>query len=314
MKKSVENQPAMGKNESSPSGADNTEGALTRRAAKDSDDMADPDSTPGKSPAFQFYPNDFLSDPNVIVMSLQERGAYITLICLCWANPLPSNINRLARLCGVPVATFRKLWPALEVCFRPHPTEPDLLIHPRLERERAKQLAFRSEKSEAGKRGAAKRWQKDGTAIAQPSSKNGTAIDLPMANDSSSSSSSDFNLQSSGFSQKPAVVGGTDARSKRPIFKGQRLTVFEWMLDDLSRLLGRHTQDFDLHGWFYTLDQQMVDSDTLIPQRDGGRWLHDRTMEEAARRGLPVTAAASHNPKTAGNLAAAARFVARGRQ
>jgi hypothetical protein len=74
----------MGENESSPSGVSRTERALTTRAAKDSDDMADSDSTPGgKSPAFQFYPKDFLTDENVRVMSLQERGAYITLLCLC---------------------------------------------------------------------------------------------------------------------------------------------------------------------------------------------------------------------------------------
>ena len=105
-----------------------------------------------------------------------------------------------------------------------------------------------------------------------------------------------------------------DARSKRPIFRGQRLTVFEWMFDDLRRMLGKHTEDFDLHAWFYTLDAQAVASDVLIPQRDGGKWLQERTMEEAMRRGLPLAVTGSHNPKTAGNLAAAARFVARGQR
>jgi len=39
-----------------------------------------------KPPAFQFYPKDFLMDDKVIVMNLEEIGAYIKLLCLCWNN------------------------------------------------------------------------------------------------------------------------------------------------------------------------------------------------------------------------------------
>jgi uncharacterized protein YdaU (DUF1376 family) len=114
--------------------------------------MADSKST--KSPAFQFYPNDFLADPNVVVMSLQERGAYITLLCLCWQpDGLPSDGHQLARMCGVPVTVFRKLWPALERCFRPHPTDQSRLIHPRLEKEREKQETYRRRQSDRGRMG-----------------------------------------------------------------------------------------------------------------------------------------------------------------
>lgn len=113
-------------------------------------------------------------------------------------------------------------------------------------------------------------------------------------------------------SREPVSASAPNARSKLPVFRGQRLVVFDWMLDDLARMLGKHNDAFDLHAWFYALDQQAVDSDTVIPQRDGGKWLQDRTMEEAVRRGLPLSAGQTHNPKTAGNLAAAARFVARG--
>ena len=109
-----------------------------------------------------------------------------------------------------------------------------------------------------------------------------------------------------------AVVA--DHRSKRPIFKGQRFVVFEWMLDDLSRMLGVHANDFDLHAWFFDLDAKAVEAGIVVPQRDGGKWLQEQTQAEAIRRGLPIAAQASHNPKTAGNLAAAARFVARGQK
>ncbi len=115
--------------------------------------MADPDSTPGKSPAFQFYPNDFLSDANVIVMTLQERGAYITLLCLCWQQGgLPSDVEKLSRLCGTPAVTFRRLWPAIAPCFRTV-ADGTRLMNPRLEKERKKQRLFRKSQSDKGKLG-----------------------------------------------------------------------------------------------------------------------------------------------------------------
>ena len=275
--------------------------------------MADDDLTTGKSPAFQFYPNDFLSDANVIGMSLQERGAYITLLCLCWQQgALPADVSRLARLCGAPVTAFRRLWPALEPCFRVDSDRPDRLIHPRLEREREKQAAFRRRQSDKGKASAAHRKATEG----QPESNHGsTTVESRLESGSVSvqpeanSSSSVFGLQSSPSGK--SVPPPADARSKRPIFTGQRFKVFEWQLDDLRRMLGPHFDDFDMHEWFFRLDAESERAGIVVPQRDGGAWLQAQTQQEAIRRGLPVASVAS-NPKTAGNVAAAARFVARG--
>lgn len=103
-----------------------------------------------KAPAFQFYPREFLADGNVSGMSLQERGAYITLLCICWCEgSLPLSVERLANMCGTPLKQFTKFWPAVRVCFQEH---GDRYIHPRLERERDKQAAYRALQSERGKR------------------------------------------------------------------------------------------------------------------------------------------------------------------
>jgi hypothetical protein len=85
--------------------------------------------------------------------------------------------------------------------------------------------------------------------------------------------------------------GADESRSKRPIFIGQRVTVFEWMLDDCMRILGEHTERFDLHEWFFTLDGLAVTQGLVIPKRDGGQWLQSQLVTEAQRRGIPLTMA-----------------------
>lgn len=104
-----------------------------------------------KAPAFQFYPKDFLMDGNVSGMSLQERGAYITLLCICWLEgSLPADVGRLANIVGTPRKAFAKFWPAISVCFQ---EQGDRLLHGRLELERQKQAEFRQRQSENGGKG-----------------------------------------------------------------------------------------------------------------------------------------------------------------
>jgi hypothetical protein len=76
------------------------------------------------------------------------------------------------------------------------------------------------------------------------------------------------------------------------MFTGQRLTVFEWMLDDLAKMLGAHFEAFDCHAWFFELDARAVEAGMVIPPRDGGAWLLAETLVEARRRGLPIAVAA----------------------
>lgn len=115
-----------------------------------------------KSPAFQFYPKEFITDSNVAGMSLQERGAYITLLCYCWQDgTLPNHPKRLAQMVGLPPRAFSRIWPALSVCFR---EREGLLIHPRLEKEREKQAAFSRRQSDA----AASRWDKPDASREHP--------------------------------------------------------------------------------------------------------------------------------------------------
>ncbi len=145
-----------------------------------------------RSPAFQFYAADYLADETVQLMSLEEEGVYIRLIAYCWREgSVPADLRLLSRLCkGAKAAAIER---AIE-SFVPHPEDVGRLVHPRLERERQKQKENRERRANAGKKGAGARWQSESELEANdetmPQNDDGIAIDLPMAKNSLSSSSS----------------------------------------------------------------------------------------------------------------------------
>ncbi|HEA67186.1 MAG TPA: DUF1376 domain-containing protein [Desulfobacterales bacterium] len=105
------------------------------------------------SPAFQFYPSDFLSDENVAMMDNREVGCYIKLICHCWKQgSIPVNMESLGLLCGEDESTMAELWANIKPCFRVK--GKNRLIHLRLDRERKKQKEWRKKSSAGGKKSA----------------------------------------------------------------------------------------------------------------------------------------------------------------
>ena len=104
-----------------------------------------------KSPAFQFYPTDFLAG-SVATYSLEERGAYITLLAFDWSlNGLPNDEKTLAKLCGISSRAFAKVWAILGEQF--DPGDDGRLRNPRLQAEREKQLSYSRAMSENGSKG-----------------------------------------------------------------------------------------------------------------------------------------------------------------
>lgn len=114
-----------------------------------------------KSPAFQLYAKDFLE--GTAEMSNSEAGAYIKLLCHQWMKGGLKNDDKiLARLCngdtdGLEVAKQK---------FKPD--EKGLLKNPRLAEEKDKQEQYSKSQSEIGKRGAEKRWGKNGVRHQNP--------------------------------------------------------------------------------------------------------------------------------------------------
>ena len=108
----------------------------------------------GKSPAFQFYPEAFLSDENVQLMNYEERGIYITLLSHCWLEgSIPSDPEKITRLLK---SGFLDLTHVLK-CFTELEDNPERLINPRLDRERTKQFEWKKKCSKGGKASAKKR-------------------------------------------------------------------------------------------------------------------------------------------------------------
>lgn len=132
-----------------------------------------------KSPAFQFYPADYLSDMKVRMLSWASRGLYMDLLCFCWREGfIPSDSSAIAQLCGCHDLAIVE--PCLEL-FESHPNDEKKLVHKRLEIERNNQIERSNERSRSGKKGLESRWGKGKRA-------NSSAKVLPIAKHSSSSS------------------------------------------------------------------------------------------------------------------------------
>jgi len=131
-----------------------------------------------KSPAFQFYPKDWLTSETVRRMSMEQRGVYITLLCHQWLEgSLPADMGTLARVSQVSPKLLRGSFrEALGKTFLL--SGDGRLRNPRLELERVKQLKFRALCAEAGRRGGR---PKKGTPFPGESSSSSTPVVPPYS-------------------------------------------------------------------------------------------------------------------------------------
>lgn len=109
------------------------------------------------APAYQWYPRDYMADPVVITMTLEQEGAYRRLMDVCWLeHGLPTNLDELWRLAKAPSrdAFTRRIWPVVGRKFQ---LKKGRFQHKRLDRERAKQAKTRKARQLA----AEGRWKKD---------------------------------------------------------------------------------------------------------------------------------------------------------
>lgn len=136
-----------------------------------------------KSPAFQFYPNDWLSSPHVALMTPEQEGGYIHLLCYDWANDgIPDDDKLLAALSRLGEGWLNGGSTVVKERFNQHPTKAGFLTNRRLQEERERQEIWREKSRQGG--------IVSGKTRTYNKTKGGCQMVEPNANSSSSSSSS----------------------------------------------------------------------------------------------------------------------------
>ena len=161
-----------------------------------------------RSPAFQYYPKDLLSDAKVQMMTLEAVGAYWKLISFLWVEggTLPKDHVKLSKLLGVSEDVFSRLWEQIGGCFS---VEADSIHHDRLDKERKLQHDRYLERSKSGKSGNAKRWGSDKSEIAERSLSDKKSI----AKRRSASASSSASASASSIPEKSIDQPSVDLRA-----------------------------------------------------------------------------------------------------
>jgi uncharacterized protein YdaU (DUF1376 family) len=121
-----------------------------------------------KSPAFQFYPDSWLSSKDILLMTPSEEGAYIRLLAIAWLEPdcgLPDNDSELAVLSRLGKEWDGRSRERIRAKFR---AEGGRLYNDRLLEERRKQAEWSRKSSAGGKKSAEARARKSG-AVKPPS-------------------------------------------------------------------------------------------------------------------------------------------------
>jgi len=167
---------------------------------------------------FPFYVPDFLSSPTVTMMSAEEVGGYVLLLCYAWQDPqgsLPSDDDSLRVLSRMKGDLTR-----LKSCFT---EKKGRLYNKRLTQE----LEKVKEKSVAAKHSAAMRWHSDGNA---------NALRRQCSSQSESQSQSESELQSELQSEKQIQVK-TCAEVQKPLAVPK--VEFEMFWDAYPRKIGK---------------------------------------------------------------------------
>lgn len=244
------------------------------------------------SPAFQFYTNEWIGNYNVQLLSLEEEGAYIRLLCYCWnEGSIPNDPEACARLIGKGASTTlaTKLLPR----FTKDANDPSRLVHARLEKEREKQRAW-SEKSKLG-------GKKSGESRKKASEmKGGSCLVEPPYEPNGNSSSSSSHFSEREGAHIPSVeeiieygeMGAGIPRAYCEEFHAKTCETHGWIVNKqlidwrrkISRFWGQDRANWPNRGRFAfngvktPLERQIADH---VCNPDSKKYKHAYTPEEA---------------------------------
>lgn len=251
------------------------------------------------SPAFQFYPKDYLGDKNTIPMTTLEHGAYDLLWMHCWNDDgLPDDLEELAGMAKMSVDTFTPIWNArIKRCFK-WDERKKKYFHPRLLKEIKKQKSWKKEKSERGKRAAVSRWNKKAKADADAMHVHTDAM-YTNASSSSSSFSSSSSKNRDGLDQSLYISHTiSDVKKELGIEKFNHTQEREWT-NEISLAFINHVPRAEFVECFSLLRQQR--GYAIKPS-----WVTDNLPDIEKLRKKQPKAAAKPNRPTGRELAALA--------
>ena len=208
-------------------------------------------NTKNKPPAFQFYASDFLTDYKVVVMSMEARGVYITLLAHAWLEKgLPDSEAQLARLCAQP-ENWSEIWGEVRPCFE---EKDGRLYNKRMEREREQLKSYIESRKVAGLKGAQARWgseDKDSKRIAKPKQKDSSST-------STSSSTSKKNkslgeLFESEFEELWKIIPNKKDKKRafKAFAKARNSVSFSTIKEAYVKQLKAYEVDWKKDGWQY---------------------------------------------------------------
>lgn len=125
-------------------------------------------------PWFKFFAGDFLADPDLALLTFEQRGMLVHLWAYAWrGGSLPADEASLAALLGLTPRAFRGHAPKLLQFFKPDPKDPSRIVSPRMELERAESEAKGSKARES----ATARWSRRNANAMRTHSEKGPETD-----------------------------------------------------------------------------------------------------------------------------------------
>ena len=224
-----------------------------------------------KSPAFQFYPADWLSDIDVMLMTAEQEGAYLRLVLLCWMDndlSLPDDDGQLSVLARINKGGLTKV----KAKFKQHPTKPGFLTHNRLQKEAKKQQKWREKSSKGGKKS-----RRNGTENKQKS-KGGLTKVQPNPDSSSSSSSSSSLIKGESLRKDSLVISTPEIQMAVSLYNGTAKKLGLPLCQKLSdarksKIRARLSECGGLQGWQEAMNK-LEESDFLRGENEKG-WRAD---------------------------------------
>jgi len=118
-----------------------------------------------KDPAFPWYASDWLGSNRRAMMSLEEQGAYMNLLCRQWTDKtcsLPDDDETLARVSELNEGWFKGSSTTLRLCFPKHPTLEGRIGNTKLLKLRAERDEWIQKSREGGRKSAAAKKKRRG--------------------------------------------------------------------------------------------------------------------------------------------------------